>query len=118
MMPLQQAAQVAEISYRQAHHWVVQKEMIPMRWQNSAGEEVEKGGKMNGFHAYLDPYGLRMLLLMARLVRAGLEHEPAAAIAQHLAAGARSVKIADGLVLLNTDLPGGEAEGFDADASL
>lgn len=103
MRALADVADEAEVTERQARHWA-HRGWVPCKWEDAHGEAVDEGG--SGYRMVLDEFGQRLLLRMAQLVRAGFPPERASEIARPLAAGAASVRLCEGLVLVREETPG------------
>lgn len=102
MRALSEVAEEHGVSYRQANYWASQG-WVRVSWFKGEEELPEPPEEHRGLQARLDPHAQQQFGWLAECVRAGLPPERAAEVSVPLAAGARTVRISDRLVLCPSD---------------
>lgn len=95
MQPLQQAAEQAGITNRQAYYWA-SNGWLEVLWFDRAGEPTGESGQ--GFTAWIVPREVERLKLMARLVRVGFQPRRARELAA-ASSGLNAIALGEGLHL-------------------
>jgi hypothetical protein len=105
MMPLQQAAEKAGITYRQAHYWVSTKRFRG-QWFAKNGDPVEPEFAGSGFECWIDATETEVMRVTGLLLKAGFQLDAAVRTARLLPQhGAGAVDLGPGLVLLRSAGP-------------